>query len=75
MVTNSSPPVVFSDDWDTEEPTVTECELPTPAGIADWQDHTGTWTAVRDEDLRRVFCVGDDTTETSSELPVFAVAL
>jgi hypothetical protein len=75
MVTNDTAPVTFSDSWDTEEPTVVECELPTPAGIADWQDHTGTWTAFRDEDLRRVFTCGDDPTETSAELPVFAVAL
>lgn len=62
--------VTFSDDWDSEEPTAVDHQPTTFGRIVDWSDHTGTWTAVRDEDLRRIFVSGDDPTVTCRDMPV-----
>jgi hypothetical protein len=61
--------VTFSDDWDAEEPTQVEQAPVHLAPIPDWQDRTGTWAAIDDADLRRVFALGDDPTSTLRDLP------
>ena len=70
MLTNTAATVTFSDDWDAEEPTEVETRPLRLAPIPDWQDRTGTWYAVNDADLRRVFALGDDPTATCRDLPV-----
>lgn len=71
MLTNTAAATVtFSDDWDAEEPTQVETAPVRLAPIPDWRDGTGTWAAINDADLRRVFALGDDPTATSSDLPV-----
>lgn len=69
MFSNAAATVTFSDDWETEEPTQIETAPVRLAPIPDWQDHTGTWAAVSDAELRRVFACGDDPTVTCRDLP------
>ncbi len=67
MGTNTAA-ATFSDDWDSEEPTVLERFDRLPGSTLP-PARTGTWAAISDEELRRVFTLGDDITSTLRDLP------
>jgi hypothetical protein len=70
MLNDTTAAATFSDDWDSEEPTVLDrddlrCFAPTAYLLAT----PGNWNALDDAAIRAVLNASDDLTATSGEMP------